>query len=50
MKEIEVLIEGVVTVDVPYQQFSDRFIAWLEENGWRFGGSIDELDEEGNIK
>lgn len=38
IKEIE--IQGCVTVpkDVSMDDFIDKFIAFIEENGWSFGG------------
>ncbi|MBQ9647101.1 MAG: hypothetical protein IJV43_01905 [Oscillospiraceae bacterium] len=42
-KEFE--INGCVEVpaEVSYDEFWHRFIAFVEANGWRFGGGINEI-------
>ena len=43
-KEIE--IGGCVEVPshVTANEFCEKFLAFIEENGWHFGGGINELD------
>ena len=42
-KEIE--IEGCVEVpiELTMDEFMDKFIAFIEENGWYFGGGMNEI-------
>ena len=48
MKEIK--IDGCCSVqdDVTVDQFWDKFIEFIESNGWYFGGGINEYNEEKN--
>jgi hypothetical protein len=47
MKEIK--IEGVVSgATITQDEFTDKFIDFVEANGWEFGGRTVELDENGN--
>ncbi|MCQ4924879.1 hypothetical protein NE686_17385 [Tissierella carlieri] len=41
-------IEGVVETNVDHQTFLDKFIEWVEINGWSFGGITREVNEEGD--
>lgn len=41
-------IEGVVETNVDHQTFLDKFIEWVEINGWSFGGITREVNEEGH--
>jgi hypothetical protein len=41
---LDVIVETKITTD----EFSDRFIKWVEENGWVCGGIFKPVDEEGN--
>ena len=34
--------------DVDHDEFLDKFIEFLEANGWEFGGGSKQVDEEGN--
>jgi hypothetical protein len=47
MKEIE--INGCVSLpsNVSHNEFLDKFIEWVDSNGWTFGGGTKELDSEG---
>lgn len=47
MKEIE--ISGCVTLpkEVTQEEFVNKFLSWVEENGWQFGGGTTELNENG---
>lgn len=44
---MEIEINGCVEVEdnVDLNSFSEKFIDFLESNGWYFGGSIDEYKE-----
>lgn len=46
MKEIEIHGCCEVPEDLSYEEFYNRFIDFLESNGWYFGGSIDEYNED----
>lgn len=42
---MEILINGCVdTTDNPItvDEFNDKFIQWIESNGWYFGGGVNE--------
>lgn len=43
-------IEGIVEIrdDESIDLFTDKFIDFLEENKWYFGGGSNEVDENGN--
>lgn len=45
---MEIEINGCVEVEdnVDLNSFSEKFIDFLESNGWYFGGSIDEYKED----
>lgn len=47
-KTKEIKIEGCI--DVPkglsVEEFTDKFISFLERNGWYFGGGIEEYKED----
>ncbi|WP_408895319.1 hypothetical protein [Paenibacillus taichungensis] len=34
--------------DVVNDEFLDKFIAFIESNGWGFGGGSKQIDEDGN--
>ncbi|WP_172249972.1 50S ribosome-binding protein YggL [Saccharibacillus deserti] len=34
--------------DVDHDEFLDKFIDFVESNGWSFGGGTKQVDEEGN--
>ena len=41
-------IDGVIDMmnnQMSNDEFWDRFIVWIEQNGWAFGGSTDECEE-----
>lgn len=43
MNEKEIQIEGCIDVSgnpVTVDEFTDKFIEWIEKNGWYFGGGI----------
>lgn len=44
---MEIRIDGCVEVQdgVTCEEFTDKFIEFLEFNGWYFGGGIEEYDE-----
>jgi effector-binding domain-containing protein len=48
MKEYYISINGIIETDLSHQEFLDKFILWIESNGYRFCGSSREVDEEGN--
>ena len=42
-------IDGVIDLmenQMSHDQFWERFIVWIESNGWTFAGFTDEFDEE----
>lgn len=44
-------IKGVIFAtegDVHHDLFIDKFIEFVEANGWEFGGGSKQIDEEGN--
>jgi uncharacterized protein YggL (DUF469 family) len=43
-------IEGIIELrdDEEIDRVADKFIDFIEENGWFFGGGYKEVDEEGN--
>jgi hypothetical protein len=44
----EIVIEGCVDVrenPITVDEFSDKFLRWLENNNWYFGGGIKEYKE-----
>jgi hypothetical protein len=44
----EIVIEGCVDVrenPITVDEFTDRFLEWLESNKWYFGGGIHEYKE-----
>lgn len=49
---MEIVIDGVVDTrenPVSTDDFLDKFIEWIEENHWYFGGTVGEYNEnEGN--
>lgn len=45
----EIQIEGCVDVidnPITVDEFHDKFIEWIESNGWYFGGGIKAYSEE----
>ena len=36
--EHELRIDGYITADIGHDEWLERFIEWLEVNGWQFGG------------
>ena len=45
---MEIEIKGCVEVQdkITVDEFSEKFIDFLESNGWYFGGSIDKYNED----
>ncbi len=54
MQELnEILIEGCVDVrenPISADEFTDKFIHWIESNGWYFGGGINPFKIDEDIK
>jgi hypothetical protein len=48
LKEHYISMEGIIETDLSHKEFLDKFIVWVENNGYRFCGSSREVDEEGN--
>ena len=50
-KAMEIKIIGCVEVqdNVDLNSFSEKFIEFLESNGWYFGGSIDKYNEDKHL-
>lgn len=42
-------ISGIVETDLPHMDFLEKFIEWIELNGWSFGGGTCKVDENGNM-
>jgi hypothetical protein len=42
----DIEISGVVSIDCGLDEFLDRFIDWVESNGWSFCGGAKEITEE----
>jgi hypothetical protein len=42
----DIEISGVVSIDCGLDEFLDRFIEWVESNGWSFCGGAKEITEE----
>lgn len=36
-------------LDISHDEFWDKFIGFIEGNGWHFGGGTTQIDEEGNV-
>ena len=47
-KSFGVKLNMVVETNLSADEFNDKFVAWVEENGWLCGGCIQSIDEEGN--
>jgi len=43
--EINVIVETNLSVN----EFNNKFIEWIESNGWVCGGTFKPVDEEGNV-
>ncbi len=43
--EINVIVETNLSV----KEFNNKFIEWIESNGWVCGGSFKPVDEDGNV-
>ena len=43
---MEIKIEGVVDIDMPKDEFEDKFIEFVRSLGGYFGGGINEYDED----
>ena len=43
-----VIIDGIVEIDsnISNMEFTERFIDWIESNGWCFGGAIKDYRED----
>jgi hypothetical protein len=48
MKQFGIEINHVVETDMLLEKFTDKFIAWVEENGWTTGGTMRAVDDDGN--
>ena len=49
MKELRsIQIDGIAEIDkdISNQEFTDKFIQWIESNGWYFGGGISNYKED----
>lgn len=40
-------INHVVETELSLDEFEDRFIEWIERNGWTTGGTMREVDKDG---
>ncbi|MEK5232774.1 hypothetical protein MHB42_13485 [Lysinibacillus sp. FSL K6-0232] len=50
-KQVGIEINGCVFAnngDIDLDDFLDKFIEFIEENGWHFGGGTNHVDEDGN--
>lgn len=52
-KQLGIHIEGSIFaedehVDIDHDVFLDKFIEFVEANGWMFGGGSQQIDEDGN--
>ncbi|MBA4543060.1 MULTISPECIES: hypothetical protein [Thermoactinomyces] len=53
-KQIGIHIDGCIfandkNTDIDHDEFLDKFIAFVEENGWLFGGGTKRIDEDGDL-
>lgn len=46
-KQFGIGLDIVVETDLTAEEFNDKFIEWVESNGWTCGGSMFAVDEEG---
>jgi hypothetical protein len=47
LRQVDIRIDGIVSTDVDdIYQFINKFIVWVESNGWTFGGGFKEEKEE----
>ena len=47
MRQVDIRIDGIVSTDVDdIYQFINKFIVWVESNGWTFCGITREEKEE----
>lgn len=52
-KAFEIEIEGCIDVRenwISSDEFTDKFIQWIEENNWYFGGGIKEYHDESDAE
>ena len=49
MEQFGIEIDVIVETDLSVKEFNEKFIEWVESNGWVCGGSFKPVNEEGNV-
>jgi hypothetical protein len=49
MEQFGIEVNVIVETDLSVDEFSEKFIEWVESNSWVCGGSFKPVDEEGNM-